>query len=546
MLPRLLGLFLGLLLAGASAVSLRSAVLEVSPVSAPHGMVVAIHPEAVALGVEVLRAGGNAMDAAVTVSLAVGVAEPYGSGLGGKLVMLYHDAASGTTTAVEALDESGSTFDLQQHRALGRDAATYGWTAVCVPGLPAGLWEAHQRWGRRPWKDNVLPAARMAREGFTLLAPIRRAFLERAEVLERGDPEVSRLYRPGLVSEAEGRKLVNEDLARTLELFAEQGRDGFYRGPVAAALVAAVRAGGGWIASEDLANYRARFAAPLRAEIAGRTVLAPPPPGHGAPLILASLRAAQNDMPTGAFRAPDSLDRFGRIFLAQSAVVRRTIGDVPLARAAAEQLIASPAARGSAPPAREGDATTHLIVVDREGNIACLSQSLSLHFGAGVIAPGTGFLLNNTMSNFSFADPDLPNGARAGRRPWSTTSPLIVLEGHQPRLALGLPGGTRIPSGLAQVLADHLLHGRSLAAAIADTRVHWVETEGSGPGRIEAENTLSPETVAALRRLGWEVDSRRVPGASSHFGGVNAVILAPDGSRIGLADPRRLNIALGL
>lgn len=543
---RLLGLWLGFLITAHPAVAQGAAVLKVVPVSAPHGMVVAIHPEAVALGVEVLRAGGNAMDAAVTVSLAVGVAEPYGSGLGGKLVMLYHDAASRTTTAVEALDAAGSDFDLRQHRTLGREASTYGWTAVCVPGLPAGLWEAHRRWGRRPWKENVLPAARMAREGFTLLPPIRRAFLERAEVLERGDPEVTRLYRPGLTPEAEGRRLANEDLARTLELLAEHGRDGFYQGPVAAALVAAVRAGGGWITSGDLADYRVRFATPLRAEIAGRAVLAPPPPGHGAPIVLASLRAAQAGVTGGAFRSPGNIDRFGRIYLAQAAAVRRAIGDRPGAREEAEQLIASPAAPGSAPPAQEGDATTHLIVVDREGNIACLSQSLSLHFGAGVIAPGTGFLLNNTMSNFSFADPDLPNGARAGRRPWSTTSPLLVFEADRPSLALGLPGGMRIPSGLAQVLADHLLHGRPLADAIADTRLHWTESEGPGPGKVESESTLPPEAATELRRMGWEVDARRAPGGSSHFGGVNAVILAPDGSRIGLADPRRLNVASGL
>ncbi len=528
----------------ALSVPLRSAAPVVTPVTAPHGMVVAIHPEAVALGVEVLRAGGNAMDAAVTVSLAVGVAEPYGSGLGGKLVMLYHDAASGTTTAVEALDAAGSAFDLRRHRQLGREASSSGWTAVCVPGLPAGLYEAHRRWGSMPWRRTVEPVVGFAREGFTLLPGIRKAFVEREDVLNRGDPEVARLYRPGLAPEAEGRRLPNEDLARTLEALAERGRDGFYRGPVAAALVAAAQRGGGWITARDLESYAVRFSAPLTLEFAGRTVLAPPPPGHGAPIILATLRASA-DLAAGSFRSAANLDRFGRNYLAQSEQVRRLIGDSPEARAAAERLIASPATSGVGAAARDGDATTHLIVVDRHGNIACLSQSLSLHFGAGVIAPGTGFVLNNTMSNFNYTDATLPNHAAPGRRPWSTTAPIVVLEGGRPVLTLGLPGGARIPSGLAQVLADHLLFRRPLAAAIADTRVHWIGTEGPGPGRFEAENTLPAETAAELRKMGWEVDTRRVPGVSSHFGGVNVVILEADGSRTGLADPRRLNVAAG-
>ena len=538
---RLFPLF-GLLLL---AVALRAAAPTVAPVHAPHGMVVAIHPEAVALGVEVLRAGGNAMDAAVTVSLAVGVAEPYGSGLGGKLVMLYHDAATGTTTAVDALDAAGSQLDVRRHRALGREASSTGWTAVCVPGLPAGLFEAHRRWGVRPWRDNVLPVVPLAREGFTLLPGVRRAFLEREDVLTRGDPEVTRLYRPGLAAEAEGRRLPNAALARTLELLAEHGRDGFYRGPVAEALVAAARQGGGWFTAEDLAGYEVRFGPPLRLEFAGRTLLAPPPPGHGAPIILSTLSAVSRAPAAGAFREPVNLDRFGRLYLAQSAQVRRVIGDTAGARAAAEALIAAPAEAGRAAAGRDGDATTHLIVVDRQGNIACISQSLSLHFGAGVIAPGTGFVLNNTMSNFNYTDRSLPNHAAPGRRPWSTTAPIVVLEGGRPVLTLGLPGGTRIPSGLAQVLADHLRHGRPLADAIADTRLHWVDADGPGPGRIEAESTLPAATADALRRLGWEVDARRVPGSSSHFGGVNAVVLEPDGSRTGFADPRRLNVAAG-
>lgn len=520
--------------------------VRIEPVTAPHGMVVSAHPEATAIGVEVLRAGGNAMDAAVATSLAVGIAEPYGSGLGGKLVMLYHDAASGTTTAVEALDQSGSGFSFQRIRALGREANNNGWTSVCVPGLPAGLFEAHRRWGARPWADNVAPAARFAREGFTVIPGIRRLFAEREDVLTRGDPEIARLYLPDGRLPAEGSRLANPDLARTLELLAQNGRDGFYRGPVAEAIVTAVRRGGGWLTLEDFANYEVRFAPPLMAEVAGRTLLGVPPPNHGTAIVFATLRILEQLPRWPALREPESIDAFGRAYLMVSGRARATLGDAPEARAEAEELIARPMpAQAPGAPAREGDATTHLVVVDRHGNIACVTQSLSLHFGAGVIAPGTGVVLNNTMSNFNYTDPKFANHAAAGKRPWSTTSPIIVLDGARPVLALGLPGGTRIPSGLAQVLADHLLYGRPLAEAMGDVRLNWTAQPRERTQTVEAEAGLSKKTAESLAKLGWKVETRWKPGASSHFGGISAIALNPDGTRTGYADPRRTNSARG-
>jgi gamma-glutamyltranspeptidase/glutathione hydrolase len=519
--------------------------VRVEPVTAPHGMVVSAHPEASAIGVAVLQAGGNAMDAAVATSLAVGIAEPYGSGLGGKLVMLYHDAATGTTTALEALDQAGSEFSFPKIRALGREADNNGWTAVCVPGLPAGLFEAHRRWGARPWADNVAPAVRLAREGFTVIPGIHRLFQEREDVLTRGDPEIARLYLPGGQLPAEGSRLANEDLARTLELLAQHGRDGFYRGPVAGAIVAAARKGGGWVAAEDFANYEVRFSEPLKVGIAGHTLLGVPPPNHGTAIVFSTLKLLEALPRWATLRDPASIDALGRSYLMLSARARAVLGDVPEARAAAETLIANPYPPASAAAARDGDATTHLAVVDRHGNIACLTQSLSLHFGAGVIAPGTGVVLNNTMSNFNYTDAKLPNHAAPGKRPWSTTSPIIVLEGKRPVLAIGLPGGNRIPSGLAQVLADHLLYGRQFADAMGDVRMNWTIQPQDKMQTVEAEAALPKETAKELVRLGWKVETRWKPGASSHFGGVNAIELNADGSRTGYADPRRTNSAQG-
>jgi gamma-glutamyltranspeptidase/glutathione hydrolase len=289
-----------------------------------------------------------------------------------------------------------------------------------------------------------------------------------------------------------------------------------------------------------------RAAEPLQVEVAGRTLLGVPPPNHGTAIVFSTLRLLEQLPRWSSLRDPASIDAFGRAYLMLSARARATLGDVSGARAAAEELIARPMpAPTTATPGRDGDATTHLVVVDRHGNVACVTQSLSLHFGAGVIAPGTGVVLNNTMSNFNYTNAKLPNHAAPGKRPWSTTSPIIMFAENRPVLALGLPGGNRIPAGLAQVLADHLLYARPLADAMGDVRLNWSVQPEEKTQTVEAEAGLSKETAEALVKLGWKVESRWNPATSSHFGGVNAIALNPDGTRTGCADPRRTNAAQG-
>src|SRR4051812_41693979 len=210
----------------------------VTPVTAKHGMVVAGHPEATEAGVKTLQAGGNAIDAAVAVSLALGVAEPYGSGLGGKIMLLYYEASSGHTYAVDGMDAAAS-LDVAAYLARPEDDHSYGYGSVCVPGLAAGLWTAHRKWGKLKWADNVAPAIKLAREGFEVLPKTREFFAEQEKKLRRGDAEIARLYLPGGQLPAAGSRLANPDLAKTLELLAHHGRDGFYRGPVAEAIVTA-------------------------------------------------------------------------------------------------------------------------------------------------------------------------------------------------------------------------------------------------------------------------------------------------------------------
>jgi gamma-glutamyltranspeptidase/glutathione hydrolase len=563
--------------------------VTVTPVTAQHGMVVAGHPEATQAGVSVLRAGGNAIDAAVAVSLSLGVAEPYGSGLGGKLMFLYYEAATGKTYAVDAMDAAGS-LEVEAYKVRPEDDRSYGYGSVCVPGLAAGLWTAHQKWGKLKWADNVAPAIKLARDGFEILPKTREFFAEQEKKLRRGDPEIARLYLPEGQLPATGSRLPNVDLARTLELLAQHGRDGFYRGPVADAIVAASQKGGGVLTTADLANYEARLTEPLQLDFRGYRLLASPPPTNGAPLFLAILKVLEDESFAGPLRSAVNLDKIGRVWREVQPLVQRGIADAPEAVFNYEKLVAPDSIAAIRAKIRAADtpvrkvagiqggawppdalaglpenlpglsahfddsgasedvaaATTHFAVADSAGNIVCATQSQSLHFGAGVVPPGTGVVLNDSMSNFAYGDATSINYVAPGKRPRSTISPTIVFRGGQPVFAIGIPGAARIPTALLQALLDRLAFDRPLAEAIGDTRIHWDSNwRRDNEESINAEQSLPAADVTALQALGWKVGQPEAPGTGRYFGGINAIELNAGGGYTGYADPRRTNTAAG-
>lgn len=542
----------------------------VTPVTAKHGMVVAGHPQAAEAGLSVLKAGGNAIDAAVATSLALGVAEPYGSGLGGKLMLLYFDAKSGRTFAVDGMDAAGSVT-AAAFLKLPPEMRTYGYGSVCVPGLAAGLWAAHRRWGAKPWAETVQPAIALARAGFRVLPKTRGHFVEQEKKLRRGDAEIARLYLVNGALPEEGSLLPNADLARTMEALAREGRNGFYRGPVARAIVAAAQGGGGWLTLDDLEKYEARTTEPATMEFRGYTIYSGPPPTSGAALFLPIMKALESEsLAGGSLRSAANLDTLGRVWRAAQPNIAKVIGDAPESYFLLEKLLAPdaiaelratafgpPRARRkvvSAEPAAENPllyesamaATTHFAVVDRQGNIVCATQSQSLHFGAGVVPPGTGVVMNNSMSNFTTTEPKSLNYVAPGRRPRSTIGPTIVLRAGRPVLAVGIPGASRIPTALLQVLLDRLVFNRPLAEAIGDTRIHFQSPlQGGGPDAVEAEQSLPAADAEALEKRGWNVVLREPAGTGHHFGGINAIEFNPDGTLSGYADPRRTNAAAG-
>ena len=550
----------------ALAIARAATPVTITPVTAKSGMVVAAHPQAAEAGLSVLRAGGNAIDAAVATSLAVGVAEPYGSGLGGKLMLVYYEAKSGKTYVVDGMDAAGS-LEVEAYKKRPAEDRSYGYGSVCVPGLAAGLWSAHQKWGAKPWVETVQPAVALAREGFRILPKSREFFEESEKKLHRGDAEIARLYLPGGKLPDVGTLLPNEDLARTMELLARHGRDGFYRGSVAAAIVKASQQGGGVLTSDDLVRYEARITEPLSMDFRGYRILAAPPPVQGPALFLTIMKVLEDEaFGGGPLRTPANLDKIGRVLRVVAPLVSQSVGDAPKSRALVEQLLSPESVRGiraqafatkpagltsvfrDDSPFHESPlaATTHFLVADAAGNFVCATQSQSLHFGAGVVPPGTGVVMNDSMSNFAFTNPESVNYVGPGKRPRSTISPSIIFRDGKPVFAIGIPGAARIPTAMLQVLLDRLTLKRPLAEAIGDTRMHYVTPLNTTDAfSIEGERSFPAADAAALVKLGWRVVLPEDAGRGRHFGGVNAIELNADGTLTGYADPRRTNAAAG-
>lgn len=548
-------------------VALHGAVpVTITPVTAQHGIVVAGHPQAAEAGLAVLKAGGNAVDAAVATSFALGIAEPYASGVGGKLVLLYYEASSHRVYVVDAMDAAGS-IDVAAYRRRPSAGRTQGYGAVAVPGLVAGLWTAHQRWGHKPWADDAAPAIALARDGVRVLPKTRDFFEEQLKKLTRGDAEIARIFLPKGALPDVGAVLRNPDLVLTLEQIAQHGRDGFYRGPVAEKLVAAFRAHDSAITADDLARYEPRVAEPVSIAFAGCTVFAPPPPTSGSAMLLPALKALEGEFADTShpLRSSDTLTLFGEVWRRVEQPAYDMIGDSPDSLAKLHRALSPAAIEGlrkssleavshaekaaafiSAPEEALMASTTHFIVVDADGNVVCATQSLSTHFGAGVVPPGTGVVLNDSMSNFDYEHPSNPGFVAPGRRPRSTVCPTLVLKDGRPVLALGVPGSATIPSTLLQVLLDRFEWHRPLAEAIGDARFHFKPRWKRGDTDLmETEVPLSPDVASALQEHGWTPKAFGPAGRGRHFAGLNAVEFETNGTLSGYADPRRTNAAVG-
>ena len=523
------------------------------------GVVVSGSPQSTEAGIRILKEGGTAADAAVAVSLTLGVTEPFNSGLGGKLVILYYDASNGKVSYIDAIETAPAGMSVEAMRALSSAERSRGWHSVAIPGCGAGLELMHKKWGKLPWKELVKPAVGYAREGFPLAEKQIVEFGNKFDLVTK-DLEAAKIYYPGGKVPENNAILKNPDLAKTMESMGDKGPQEFYQGEIADKLVTASKKGGGSFAKEDFKNYKAREFPPLLQDYKSYRIYAGAPPVTGGATVLLTLksleakvwgniasmslarieqvaRAWQNIYPVVSSNLADTEDRTERI--------NKVFSKESLADLAKKALDAAPSAPNETEEATpESAETTHFIVIDKAGNIVCATQSLSLHWGAAVVASGTGILLNDSLSNFGFGTKKYVNSAEPGKRPRSTMAPVIVVEKGKPVIALGSPASDRIPTGVYQVLSNMIDFAMDPIAAIDQPRFHLnrAKSPSEPKNALELEEGFDP-TLAEELKKNWKTSFKQKN--QYYFGSVNVVRILPDGKREGFADERRTNVAAG-
>ena len=534
-----------------------------APVRARQGMVVSVDEQASRIGVEVLKQGGNAVDAAIATAFALAVTYPAAGNLGGGGFLLlrfkdgratfldFRERAPAAASRDMYLDASGNVVP---------EASTVGVRAAAVPGTVAGLEYASRKYGRLRWSRLVAPAVALARKGFPVSFELAES-LSSPQTVERlrRFPASNRIF----LRKRPGERFVQRDLARTLERIRRRGARDFYRGYTARKLAAFMQKQGGLITLADLRNYQVVEREPITGAYRGYQITSAPPPSSGGVVLLEMLNILEGVAlaEKGALSA-DAIHWTVETMRLAFADRARYLGDpdfvrIPMRgltdkkyaetlRASIDPERATPSrsvAAGDPLPFKAGE-TTHLAAVDREGNAAALTYTLNDLYGCGVTVEGLGFLLNNEMDDFT-AKPGVPNDAgliqgevnriAPGKRPLSSMTPTMVARDGKLVLVVGSPGGPSIISTVLNVVLSIIDHKMDVQQAVDAPRFHhqWL------PDSIGMEPGFSPDTLALLRARGHQIDIR------DYFGDAHSIAVSPDGWLLGAADPRRGGKAVG-
>jgi gamma-glutamyltranspeptidase / glutathione hydrolase len=525
---------------------------------AQNGMVVAQEALGARVGADILQKGGNAIDAAVAVGFALAVTYPRAGNIGGGGFMVIHRADGSDTTidyrevapgginAKSFLDASGDA-DPEKSRASA--------LAIGVPGTVAGLALAEKKYGSGKFSlaELIAPAIAMARDGIVVTDNTEETVASVHARLARWPASAKIFLKADGAALDPGDRLVQSDLAATLETIAKEGPGAFYEGPVAQKIADAVQAAGGVMTVDDLKNYQPIERAPVRGTYRGYDLVSMPPPSSGGVELLEMLNIMEgydlthDDEAQTLHLMIEAMKRAyadRALFLGDPDKVHNPVARLTSKsyaadwRATIDPARATPAsdirAGGIVQP--EGRNTTHFSVVDRFGNAVSNTYTLNFSYGVGLVAEGTGIVLNNELDDFA-AKPDTPNaygltGAEAnepgpGKRPLSSMTPTIVLKDGKPFLVTGSPGGSRIITTVLQVIVNVIDRGMDIAAAVSAPRVHdqWL------PDQVYAEPGLSEDLIAALQARGDKVVPQRP------FTSANSIMVTPEGL-VGAADPR--------
>ncbi|MGX5659622.1 gamma-glutamyltransferase [Castellaniella ginsengisoli] len=528
------------------------------PVVARHGMVASEQALASQAGLEVLQAGGNAVDAAVAVGFALAVALPNAGNLGGGGFMMVHEARTGRDFALDfrEMAPAGASRDmyLDDKGNVVEGRSLYTPLAVGVPGTVAGLTHALRRWGSLPLSRVMAPAISLAERGYPVSQTLAETLAHASKSMGQWPATRAIFWRDGKPLQ-QGDTLVQHDLAASMRLIARQGADAFYRGPIGDKIVAEMSRHGGLITADDLRGYRVVERPPVVGLYRGYRVVTMPPPSSGGIHLVQILNMMErwpiSDWGPGGARTIHHMAEAMKLAYADRS---EYLGDtdfvnVPVAgltsKAYARKLAATIDATHARPSSRirpgkpqpyESDQTTHYSVVDEAGNAVAVTYTLNTNFGSGIVAQGTGILLNNEMDDFS-AKPGVANvygliGGEAnaiqpGKRPLSSMTPTLVLKDGRPWLVTGSPGGARIITTVLETVTDAIDFNMNPAEAAAMPRFHhqwW-------PDELRIEKGFSPDTLALLRSYGHHIALKPAMGRTQ-------TIQVRDGLLHGASDPR--------
>ncbi|BFU59391.1 MULTISPECIES: gamma-glutamyltransferase [Rodentibacter] len=528
------------------------------PVYSQNGMVASEQTLATQVGVDILKQGGNAVDAAVAVGFALAVVLPNAGNIGGGGFMVLHDAKTERNFSIDFRE----TAPLSAHRDMYLDKngnvvdgkSLFTHFAVGVPGTVSGLELAWKKWGSLPFETLIEPAIKLAEEGFLVSDTLANLLKTEQEIL--GKWESSRkIFFKGNRPLVSGELLIQKDLANSLKLIAKKGSTVFYEGEIAEKIVREMERHQGEITLEDMKQYKAVERQPIEGNYRGYKIVTMPPPSSGGIHLVQIFNMLENypltDFGVNSAKTIHYLAETMKLAYADRA---EYLGDPDFVKIPVNGLISKTYAKELSqnidehrarkgedikpgnPQPYESDQTTHYSIMDKNGNAVAVTYTLNLNFGSGIVAEGTGILLNNEMDDFS-SKPGVANAfgliggtanaIEAKKRPLSSMTPTLVLKDNKPWLVTGSPGGARIITTVLQSISNVVDHGMNPAEAIVSPRVHhqWL------PDELRIEEGISPDTLAILRDKGHKVKLKAPMGRVQ-------IIQARDGGFYGYSDPR--------
>jgi gamma-glutamyltranspeptidase/glutathione hydrolase len=521
-----------------------------------NGLVVSDSPLATKAGMEMLGRGGNAIDAAIATAYALGVVDQASSGIGGGGFMVIYETKDRRAHALDFRETAPEGTRKELYTKDGRPAPSLSLTgglAVAVPGEVAGLAQAHRRFGSMPMQVLMAPAIRLAANGFPLDATLRYA-IDRQQGAIRKFSDLGRIYMPNDEVPEEGELIRQPELGETLKAIASQGPDAFYQGWIADAIVETVKREGGVLTNEDLKSYRPVWREPLIGNYRQRTVISMPPPSSGGVAILQMLKVLESyQLSALPHNSATYLHLITETMKHAFADRAQYLGDPDFVKAPVSVLTSKDYGRwirGRISAAKthptkyyglvnfkpELGGTTHFSVMDRFGNAVACTVSVNTRFGSKLLVPSTGIVLNNEMDDFAIHSSgnvyglvgNEANSLQSRKRPLSSMSPTIILQGERPEVVVGGAGGPRIISATLQTILNVLDYRMPVAKAVEAPRVHhqWL------PDQLNLEREIPIETKRSLERRGHAVRERGALGV------VQAITAGQDGIK-GAADPRK-------